>query len=593
MQLPSPPTAAYLASSTAAPLPTPPDSTVASPFGSTPPSPRAQEHSLAYPLSPAEQPSTVSSSAAASRSASRSKDPLFKRRRTAAGGRGPAWPWGWVQGLFKGEKDEEIELRESRRRRLSIGQVEAALEAERRRTRETVAELARTPSRQSVPLSQVEGRKYWLTKEKAQLAVAFAMVGLVGMNDSATGANLDSMQAFYGVTYDKISIASPYVARRCSNTAGYFVSSVSASFLAHHLGLNYSLLIASAAMCTGCITLSVAPPFAAFIIALAVLGFGSGMYDACLTTVVSHEEDGVLMSCMYACFGVGAMFSPLIIGGFIDRGWSWNRYYYAPLSLSIFLAILGCLVFRTCTFGLLALSTMVLTLFSADEAPPDESHDVPVSVGGAEVEGEVIHGRARTSAQERMKRALKIRAVWAGFFLIMLAFGSSDTLSAWIVSFMVTKRNSPEAASRYQLAGLWGGIAFGRVVLAFVLGNRLGERSFSIIMLAAASAFLGVIWAVQNFVVDAVAMVLVGFFFGPVTPKVLSVVGSRVPPSLKSSVMSLTIGLGLIGSSVGPLLFGVVAGHGGLASLPAVLIGTSVITMGAWCLVPKNRRRED
>ncbi|GAA5960836.1 hypothetical protein JCM21900_002299 [Sporobolomyces salmonicolor] len=566
MQLPSPPTAAYLASSTAAPLPTPPDSTVASPFGSTPPSPTAEEQSLAYPFSTAEQPSTVSSSAAASRSASRSKDPLFKRRRTAAGGRGPAWPWGWVQGLFKGEKDEEIELRESRRRRLSVGQVEAALEAERRRTRETVAELARTPSRKSVPLSK---EKSWLTKEKAQLAVAFAMVGLVGMNDSATGANLDSMQAFYGVTYDKISIVF------LANTAGYFVSSVSASFLAHHLGLNYSLLIASAAMCTGCITLSVAPPFAAFIIALAVLGFGSGMYDACLTTVVSHEEDGVLMSCMYACFGVGAMFSPLIIGGFIDRGWSWNRYYYAPLSLSIFLAILGCWVFRTY------------------EAPPDESHDVPASVGGSGVEGEVIHGRARTSAQERMKRALKIRAVWAGFFLIMLAFGSSDTLSAWIVSFMVTKRNSPEAASRYQLAGLWGGIAFGRVVLAFVLGNRLGERSFSIIMLAAASAFLGVIWAVKNFVVDAVAMVLVGFFFGPVTPKVLSVVGSRVPPSLKSSVMSLTIGLGLIGSSVGPLLFGVVAGHGGLASLPAVLIGTSVIAMGAWCLVPKNRRRED
>ncbi|GAA5895004.1 hypothetical protein JCM5296_000935 [Sporobolomyces johnsonii] len=572
MQLPRPPTAAYLASSLAAPiqnLPTPPDSTVASPAGSTPASPTAQNVSFAYPPSTVEQPSTAPSSAAASRSASLSKDPLFKRRRTAAFDRGRRSPWDWVGGLFRSQKNEGIELRESRGRRLSVGQVEAALEAERRRTRETATELARTPSRKSVQSSQEEGNKSWFTKEKAQLAVAFAMVGLVGMNDSATGANLESMQAFYGVTYDKISIVF------LANTAGYFVSSVSASFLAHHLGLNYSLLIASAAMCTGCITLSVAPPFAAFIIALAVLGFGSGMYDACLTTVVSHEEDGVLMSCMYACFGVGAMFSPLIIGGFIDRGWSWNRYYYTPLALSVFLAILGFLVFRTY------------------EAPPDESHDVPVSTGGDAAEGEVIHGRARTSAQERMKRALKIRAVWAGFFLIMLAFGSSDTLSAWIVSFMVTKRNSPEAASRYQLAGLWGGIAFGRVVLAFLLGNRLGERSFSILMLAAASAFLGVIWAVKNFVVDAVAMVLVGFFFGPVTPKVLSVVGSRVPPSLKSSVMSLTIGLGLVGSSVGPLLFGVVAGHGGLASLPAVLIGTSVIAMGAWCLVPKNRRRED
>lgn len=70
-------------------------------------------------------------------------------------------------------------------------------------------------------------------------------------------------------------------------------------------------------------------------------------------------------------------------------------------------------------------------------------------------------------------------------------------------------------------------------------------------------------------------------------------VSARVPPSLKSSVMSLTIGLGLIGSSVGPLAFGVVAGRGGLASLPAVLIGASLLAALGWMLVPKKVRRED
>lgn len=93
-------------------------------------------------------------------------------------------------------------------------------------------------------------------------------------------------------------------------------------------------------------------------------------------------------------------------------------------------------------------------------------------------------------------------------------------------------------------AGLWGGIALGRVVLAFVLGSRLGERSFAITMLASACVFLSVIWAVKSYIANAIAVVLVGFFFGPVTPRVLSAVGQRVPPSLKSSVMSLTIGLG-------------------------------------------------
>lgn len=36
-------------------------------------------------------------------------------------------------------------------------------------------------------------------------------------------------------------------------------------------------------------------------------------------------------------------------------------------------------------------------------------------------------------------------------------FGTCDTFSAWIVSYMIEKRDSPAAASRYQLAGLWGG----------------------------------------------------------------------------------------------------------------------------------------
>jgi len=124
----------------------------------------------------------------------------------------------------------------------------------------------------------------------------------------------------------------------------YFISCISASFLSHHLGLRWSLVVAAVNMGTGCLILSRAPPYGLFIFCLALLGFGGGIYDACLTTVVSHEEDGVLMSFMYAAFGVrstasihvgranlddacqqvGAMISPLLIGGLIDRGVSWN-----------------------------------------------------------------------------------------------------------------------------------------------------------------------------------------------------------------------------------------------------------------------------
>ncbi|BGP35596.1 hypothetical protein JCM10296v2_007437 [Rhodotorula toruloides] len=548
-----------------------PSSAPSSPFPSRPPSPVSPATkarvSYAYPPTPeVHSPSlggSLGSTPAQSRSGSLSKNPLLKRAHGQGRGEDHSALRRWIGHALGVKKDrarsDALELEEQLRGRSAARRgPELAAEAE------LAAQTTRKP------------RWKW-TRERAQLAVGFAMIALVGMNDSATGANLDSMQAHYRVSYDEISIVF------LANTAGYFLSSISASFFLHHCGLQVSLLTAAAAMATGCVVLSVAPPFPAFIIMLGFMGFGSGMYDAVITTVIAHEEDGVLMSLLYSCFGVGAMISPLAIGAFLDRGYAWNRYYNIPLGLALILAVIGYFLFRGYT------------------TPPDETHDAPLSTSQApaqtttsstEQQGEVIHARARMSAQQRMKRAMGLRAVWIGFVLIICAFASSDILSAWSVSFLITTRSAPPASSRFVLSGLWMGIASGRVVLAWLLANRVGEKTFAIGLLVAASGMLGVLY-VRSFVVDAVALAMVGFFFGPVTPKVLDVIGVRVPPSLKASVVSLLVGLGLIGSSVGPLLFGVAAGRGGLSSLPAVLIGVSVLSIVAWCAVPKNRRRED
>ncbi|GAA5982327.1 hypothetical protein JCM10908_006600 [Rhodotorula pacifica] len=542
---------------------------------SRPASPTGHERaSYAYPQTPdlSYPPSmSANSSPAPSRSGSHSKDPLLKRQRASIN---PLKQWLTAGGGGGRHLSATHELEERGRRRLSNSQVEA-------NPREAVRRMASQQSETFTRSSSGKAEKgpWWkISREMAQRIVGFGMIALVGMNDSATGANLDSMQEFYHVDYDKISIVF------LANTAGYFLSSMSSSFMLHHFGLQTSLLVACAGMSIGCVVLSIAPPFPAFIVMLMFMGFGSGMYDACITIVVAHEEDGVLMSLLYSCFGLGAMISPLAIGAFLDRGYAWNRYYNIPLGISLLLAVIGFFVFR----GYIP--------------PPDETHDAPLSTAQAPgsvvhdhtttAHGEVVHARSKMSAQQRMKRAFGIRAVWVGIVLIVLAFASTDILSAWSVSFLLSKRSAPAASSRYVLSGLWGGIATGRVVLAWALANRLGEKTFAILMLGATSAILAVLY-VRNFVVDAVALALVGFFMGPVTPKILAAIGVRVPPSLKGSVVSLLVGTGLLGSSVGPLLFGVVAGRGGLSSLPAVMIGVSAFSIGTWLAVPKNRRRED
>lgn len=117
---------------------------------------------------------------------------------------------------------------------------------------------------------------------------------------------------------------------------------------------------------------------------------------------------------------VGAFVSPLLIGGFVDRGVSWQNYYFIPLFLSLVLAVVAFFVFRGCMFfrpvRLSRCGSERLRL--ADVPPPDEAHEDHA----VEAAGDVVHARAVMSASERMKRALKIRAVWVGFGLIAIAF---------------------------------------------------------------------------------------------------------------------------------------------------------------------------
>ncbi|KAG8726459.1 hypothetical protein FRC12_023387 [Ceratobasidium sp. 428] len=84
---------------------------------------------------------------------------------------------------------------------------------------------------------------------------------------------------------------------------------------------------------------------------------------------------------------------------------------------------------------------------------------------------------------------------------------------------------------------------------------------------------------------------LAGFFLGPNTPGILSIVSARVPPSLKGMVLSITIGLGLVGATLGPLLFGMAVGRFGLQTLPPVIITLACLSaLVFWAIPPREKR---
>lgn len=103
-----------------------------------------------------------------------------------------------------------------------------------------------------------------------------------------------------------------------------------------------------------------------------------------------------------------------------------------------------------------SLTTVVTDSEPADEVVPDLPL-TELSRPNVDPSASIVERRAVMSVQTRMRRVLGLRVAWVGFMLVILAFASGNTLSAWIVSFLIEKRQSPAAASRYILSGLWAG----------------------------------------------------------------------------------------------------------------------------------------
>ncbi|KAK4704923.1 hypothetical protein P7C70_g1288, partial [Phenoliferia sp. Uapishka_3] len=117
---------------------------------------------VSYPPFPSADSSRASSWRPSSRSTSRSKDPLFKRVERA--GKPAGKP------LFSWLRASQVEEEEDRGRQLGDARSITSNQA----------------SRES---GSANGT---MSRERAQMVIAFCLIGLVGMNDSATGANVSS-----------------------------------------------------------------------------------------------------------------------------------------------------------------------------------------------------------------------------------------------------------------------------------------------------------------------------------------------------------------------------------------------------------------
>ena len=379
--------------------------------------------------------------------------------------------------------------------------------------------------------------------------VSYAAFVLVGISTGISGVLLPSQMASYGV--DRATIGITFF----TGSAGFVLASVSTGALIHRAGIRTALTAGGGAFAVAGLYLATRPPFAAFMLAQLVAGYGTGVLESALNVYIAGLPGATtLLNRLHAFFGVGALVAPPLatwILGFASWTVVWLVVAAAcvPLVAGFLLAYPG----------------------PERSAPgePDTSEEP-----GAPPPAPARHGM--------LGAAIRDRGIQLGAAMLFVYVGVELSVGNWGFSYLVQTRTLPDSIAGYTISGFWLGLTLGRFLISPIAG-RLGATTASMIYacLAGITAAIALAW-VSPAAVACVAFGLLGFFLGPVFPTTMAIVPRLTQPRLVATGIGVMNGGAVIGGSALPWLAGTLAQNGGMWVLLPFTLALSVAQFAVW-----------
>lgn len=271
-----------------------------------------------------------------------------------------------------------------------------------------------------------------------------------GMNDSAPGALIASVERDYNIAYGTVSII--FVC----NALGFVAAAFFISALSSRIGRSKSLMISEALLILGYTVIATTPPFPAVCASFFFLGIGMAMNLAiCQVFCANLANNTAVVGAYQGAYGIGGTTGPLIATALISHGSVWSRFY-------------------TIEVGLASLNFFVIPwAFWNYESESDHEQMLPHPA--SEQSG---------STQRRwksFKELLSDRTTVLGSLFIFAYQGSEVAISGWVIAFLVQFRNGDPSKVGYVSSGFWAGITLGRFTLSF-MAHHIGERLFVFIV---------------------------------------------------------------------------------------------------------------
>ncbi|TVY54956.1 Bypass of stop codon protein 6 [Lachnellula cervina] len=389
-----------------------------------------------------------------------------------------------------------------------------------------------------------------------------------GMNDSANGALIGSIEKHYNIKYGTVSTIF------LCNALGFIVAAFFVSSMSQRIGRAKTLVISEVFLMLGYVIIVTTPSFGVVAISYFLLGLGMAINLAIGQVYCANlANNTVIVGLFQGAYGIGGTMAPLIATSMVSRGYLWSRFYIILLSIA--------------TFNLF----FAAWAFWEYEKHEDESDPVlppPASEQSNRNQPSATSGRRWNS----MKTLLTHKTTVFGALFIFAYQGAEVSISGWVISFLVQFRNGDPSKVGYVTAGFWAGITLGRFTLSF-LAHKMGERSFVFIVTAGALVLEIIVWFVRSIPGDSVAVAFSGLLLGPIYPAAVHIFQRLIPKKMQISSLSLIGSVGTSGGAIAPFMTGMIAQKAGTFVLHPICIGLFAIMAVTWWMLPESERKSE
>lgn len=272
-------------------------------------------------------------------------------------------------------------------------------------------------------------------------------------------------------------------------------------------------------------------------------GLGAGSIDASINHYVASHYSSSVMNFLHCFYGLGAVISPYIMSLALKTA-CWNEGYRWTSYIQL---------------GIMLVCILSLPLWKKSE------------------------GRAEEEAQESagIKETLRV----PGVILTLIAFfaycSGEATCFLWTPSYFAGTRTGLSDETIASFGSLiFGGLMLGRLISGFI-SNKLGDRL--LIRAGIVLELIGILLIAlpfQGHIPAVIGFIVIGTGMGPVYPAIQHMAPANFGNRYSASVIGLQMASAYIGSTLLPMLFGVIQQQIGIRIMPAYLLLFALLNIG-------------